>query len=252
MASRDSAAAPLRRGRLRDRHPRRHDRDVAARARRPPADRVRADRPDGGPRQPGRCRSSSGRRSPDRSSAGRRRRPVLNLVLLLVRRGRIEQLPRVAAEFRRLDNAPPGHHPRHRHQRRAADRAEVRALTARLEQMTGGRDRARDRGRPEPARRARRAGRRPPDRRERPGPPRAAAEPARLGRPLGDPVRWPFVPTRSPASSSPRSTRSTRAPRRAASARSSRSATASPRSTGSMAPSPPSCSSSRAASWAWP
>ena len=34
--------------------------------------------------------------------------PVLNLIGLLLRRGRIEQLPRVAAEFRRLDNARQG------------------------------------------------------------------------------------------------------------------------------------------------
>src|SRR4051794_6007900 len=31
-------------------------------------------------------------------------RPVRNLIQLLLRRGRIEELPRVAAEFRRLDN----------------------------------------------------------------------------------------------------------------------------------------------------
>ena len=76
-------------------------------------------------------------------------------------------------------------------------------------------------------------------------------EPARLGRPLGDHIRWPSAPTRSSASSSRRSTRSTQAPRRAASARSSRSATASPRSTASRARWRRSCSSSRAASWAW-
>ena len=34
--------------------------------------------------------------------------PVLNLIKLMLRRGRIEQLPRVAAEFRRLDNARQG------------------------------------------------------------------------------------------------------------------------------------------------
>ena len=34
--------------------------------------------------------------------------PVLNLVKLMLRRGRIEQLPRVAAEFRRLDDARQG------------------------------------------------------------------------------------------------------------------------------------------------
>ncbi|TFG67342.1 MAG: hypothetical protein E4H24_06400, partial [Thermomicrobiales bacterium] len=35
-------------------------------------------------------------------------KPVLNLIGLMLRRGRIEQLPRVAAEFRRLDNARQG------------------------------------------------------------------------------------------------------------------------------------------------
>jgi F-type H+-transporting ATPase subunit delta len=65
--------------------------------------------------------------------------PARNLVLLLVRRGRIEQLPRVAAEFRRLDERRQGI------TRATATSAlpltdpEVRALTARLEQMTGGR-----------------------------------------------------------------------------------------------------------------
>ena len=35
-------------------------------------------------------------------------RPVLNLIQLMLRRGRIEDLPHVAAEFRRLDNAQKG------------------------------------------------------------------------------------------------------------------------------------------------
>jgi F-type H+-transporting ATPase subunit delta len=64
-------------------------------------------------------------------------RPVLNLVLLLLKRGRIEQLPRVAAEFRRLDDKrnnivhaiATGATP--------LDDAELRAITARLEQMSG-------------------------------------------------------------------------------------------------------------------
>jgi F-type H+-transporting ATPase subunit delta len=63
---------------------------------------------------------------------------VLNLITLMLRRGWIEQLPRVAAEFRRLDD-----------QRRGINRAtatsalpltpdEVTALTQRLERSTGG------------------------------------------------------------------------------------------------------------------
>src|SRR3954468_5552056 len=35
-------------------------------------------------------------------------RPVLNLIGLMLRRGRIDELPRVAAEFRRLDNERQG------------------------------------------------------------------------------------------------------------------------------------------------
>lgn len=66
-------------------------------------------------------------------------RQVLNLIGLMLRRGRIEALPRLAAEFRRLDD-----------ERRVITHAtatsassltpgEVRALTQRLEQFTGGR-----------------------------------------------------------------------------------------------------------------
>jgi F-type H+-transporting ATPase subunit delta len=64
---------------------------------------------------------------------------VLNLIGLMLRRGRIEELPRLAAEFRRLDD-----------QRQGITRAtaisassltpdEVTALTERLEQSAGGR-----------------------------------------------------------------------------------------------------------------
>lgn len=69
---------------------------------------------------------------------GRLSRPVLNLVLLLLRRGRIEQLPRVAAEFRRLDDQRNGL--THASATSAAPLGpdEVRALTLRLEQLTGG------------------------------------------------------------------------------------------------------------------
>jgi len=66
-------------------------------------------------------------------------RPVINLIQLMLRRGRIGDLPRVAAEFRRLDNA---------HQRITIATAttaaplsagELTALTQRLEAFTGGR-----------------------------------------------------------------------------------------------------------------
>ena len=65
--------------------------------------------------------------------------PVQNLILLLLKRGRIEQLPRVAAEFRRLDDRRLGI--THATAASAAPLTpdEVRALTARLEQSTGGR-----------------------------------------------------------------------------------------------------------------
>jgi F-type H+-transporting ATPase subunit delta len=65
--------------------------------------------------------------------------PVLNLIGLLLRRGRIEELPRLALEFRRLDNA------RQRITDATATSAstlspgEVRALTDQLERLTGGR-----------------------------------------------------------------------------------------------------------------
>ena len=65
--------------------------------------------------------------------------PARNLVLLLVRRGRIEQLPRVAAEFRRLDDRRQGITHATATSAAPLTDTEVRALTARLEQMTGGR-----------------------------------------------------------------------------------------------------------------
>ena len=63
---------------------------------------------------------------------------VRNIVLLLVRRGRIEQLPRVVAEFVRLDERRQGI--THATATSAAPLTdlEIKALTARLEQMTGG------------------------------------------------------------------------------------------------------------------
>ena len=65
--------------------------------------------------------------------------PARNLILLLVRRGRIEQLPRVAAEFRRLDDRRQGITNATATSAMPLTDTEVRALTARLEQMTGGR-----------------------------------------------------------------------------------------------------------------
>jgi F-type H+-transporting ATPase subunit delta len=65
--------------------------------------------------------------------------PVLNLVKLMLRRGRIDQLPRVSAEFRRLDNARQGIVPATATTAAPLSEDEVRALVGRLEQMTGGR-----------------------------------------------------------------------------------------------------------------
>ena len=66
-------------------------------------------------------------------------RQVLNLIGLLLRRGRIKELPRLAAEFRRLDDERQGitHATATSTSPLTAD--EVRALTQRLEQFTGGR-----------------------------------------------------------------------------------------------------------------
>lgn len=66
-------------------------------------------------------------------------RPVLNLIVLLLHRGRIELLPRVAQEFARLDDLHDN--VSHATATSAAPMGpdEVRALTARLEQLTGGR-----------------------------------------------------------------------------------------------------------------
>jgi F-type H+-transporting ATPase subunit delta len=64
---------------------------------------------------------------------------VLNLIALTLRRGRIEELPRVAAEFRRLDDERQGITHAIATSATALTPDEVRALTARLEQSTGGR-----------------------------------------------------------------------------------------------------------------
>jgi F-type H+-transporting ATPase subunit delta len=66
-------------------------------------------------------------------------KPVQNLIGLMLRRGRIEQLPRVAAEFRRLDNARQGITLATATSAAPLSQDEVRALTARMEQLTGGR-----------------------------------------------------------------------------------------------------------------
>ena len=65
--------------------------------------------------------------------------PTKNLVLLLVQRRRIEQLPRIASEFRRLDDARQGIVHATATSAAPLTDTEKRALTARLEQMTGGR-----------------------------------------------------------------------------------------------------------------
>jgi F-type H+-transporting ATPase subunit delta len=64
--------------------------------------------------------------------------PAMNLIGLLLRRGRIEQLPRVAEQFRRLDNARQGITIATATSAAPLGPDEVRALTGRLEQMTGG------------------------------------------------------------------------------------------------------------------
>jgi F-type H+-transporting ATPase subunit delta len=65
-------------------------------------------------------------------------KPVQNLVQLMLRRGRIDELPRVAAEFRRLDDARQGVIHATATSASELTKDEVRAITARLEQQTGG------------------------------------------------------------------------------------------------------------------
>ena len=65
--------------------------------------------------------------------------PVQNLIQLLLRRGRIEELPRVAAEFRRLDDGRQGITNATATTAAELTADEVKALTSRLEQSTGGR-----------------------------------------------------------------------------------------------------------------
>ncbi|MEO8425413.1 MAG: ATP synthase F1 subunit delta [Actinomycetota bacterium] len=66
-------------------------------------------------------------------------RPVLNLIGLMLRRGRIEELPRVAAEFRRLDDQRQGITRATATSALALTPGDVTALSERLEQSTGGR-----------------------------------------------------------------------------------------------------------------
>jgi len=65
--------------------------------------------------------------------------PVLNLIKLMIRRGRIHELPRLAAGFRRLDNARQGITLATATSASTLTRDEIRALTERMEQFTGGR-----------------------------------------------------------------------------------------------------------------
>ena len=62
-----------------------------------------------------------------------------NLVRLLLRRSRIEDLPRVAAEYRRLDDRRQGITHATATSASELTQDEIRELTARLEQSTGGR-----------------------------------------------------------------------------------------------------------------
>jgi len=64
---------------------------------------------------------------------------VINLILLMLRRGRIADVPRVAAEFRRLDNARLGITIATATTAAPLTADEVTALTQRLETSTGGR-----------------------------------------------------------------------------------------------------------------
>ena len=65
--------------------------------------------------------------------------PVRNLILLLVRRGRVEQLPRVAAEFARRDDERNGLIHATATSAAPLGDEEQRAIVARLEQLTGAR-----------------------------------------------------------------------------------------------------------------
>ena len=70
---------------------------------------------------------------------GRVSKPVLNLTLLMLRRGRIEAVTRVAGEFRRLDDARQGITHATATSATPLTKDEIDALTKRLEGTTGGR-----------------------------------------------------------------------------------------------------------------
>jgi F-type H+-transporting ATPase subunit delta len=65
--------------------------------------------------------------------------PVRNLIHLVLRRGRIEDLPRIAAEFRRLDDERQGITHAHAISAAPLTEDEQRAVSSRLQQTTGGR-----------------------------------------------------------------------------------------------------------------
>ncbi|MEA2609170.1 MAG: F-type H+-transporting ATPase subunit delta [Chloroflexota bacterium] len=66
-------------------------------------------------------------------------RPVLNLIGLMLRRGRIEELPRLAAEFRRLDNVQQGITLATVTSASPLSKDEIAAVAKRMEAITGGR-----------------------------------------------------------------------------------------------------------------
>lgn len=66
-------------------------------------------------------------------------RQALNLIGLMLRRGRIEELPRLASEYRRLDDERQGITHATATSASSLTDDEVRALTQRLEHYTGGR-----------------------------------------------------------------------------------------------------------------
>ncbi len=66
-------------------------------------------------------------------------KPVLNLISLMLKRSRIDDLPRVAAEFQRLDNVRQGITPATATSASPLNPDEIRELQGRLETMTGGR-----------------------------------------------------------------------------------------------------------------
>ena len=66
-------------------------------------------------------------------------KPVLNLIDLMIRRGRTHELAKVAAEFRRLDNARQGITIATATSATPLSGDEIRALTERMEAFTGGR-----------------------------------------------------------------------------------------------------------------